>query len=82
MNWAPMHIPGMVALLSGIAILVLLQLYSAIMIFASNHVQALLCLVVPGYLLLWAMRYIDDGKFLLVYFSGVALVVLGAVILS
>lgn len=77
-----MPIFGVTTLLSGIAILVLSQLYLAIMIFATDPVKGLFCLLVPGYPLLWAKRHHYYGKFLLVYFSGAALMVLGEVILS
>ena len=76
-----MSIFGVTALFAGLAILVLLQLYLAIMIFSTDPVKGLVSLLVPCYPLLWARRHRNYGKFLLAYFSGAALMVLGVLIL-
>lgn len=76
-----MHILGMVILVSGSAFLVLWHLYMVMIIFAISPVQGLLCLVVPGYVLLWALRHRLSWNFFLFYSLGIALVVLGSVIL-
>ncbi|PXX41467.1 hypothetical protein DFR42_107118 [Undibacterium pigrum] len=76
-----MYILGMAILLSGSAFLVLWHLYVTMNIFGYGIVQTLLCLLVPGYILLWALYHRLSWNFFVFYFSGIAWVLLGVVML-
>lgn len=77
-----MHTFGTTILLSGIAVMVLAQLYATVMVFVVNPLKGILCLIIPGYVLFVAKREGFYRKFLIMFAAGaLGLIIGGSIIL-
>ena len=77
-----MHTFGVTALLSGLLIAFIAQMYLTAMIFKVEPGKAFISLFIPGYIFLLAKRNGLYGKFLVSYVLGLIIFVIGGVILS
>ena len=76
-----MHAFGTTALLAGLLIILLSQLYVTAMTFKISPVKGILCFVIPGYALFCAKRHGFYGKFFAAYVIGIlGLVVCGSIL--
>ena len=77
-----MHAFGTTALLTGLLIILLSQLYVTAMTFKISPVKGILCFVIPGYALFCAKRHGFYGKFFAAYVIGITGLVVGGSILT
>lgn len=73
---------GGVILMSGIVIALLGQLYASVMAFKVSIAKGILCLIVPGYLLVLGKKHGFFTPSVRIWFGGVLLMAVGTVMLS
>ena len=78
-----MDILGRLLLFGGLIIAVVAQIYIVVLAFKRSVGEGLLCLIVPAYVLFWAMRQeTRQPKLLLAWVSGLVAFIMGIAFLS
>lgn len=77
-----MNFLGSFCLLLGMALVIGMQLVVFLCAIRQSAVQAALCLLVPFYLYVYGRRQPETRKFILAWYSGLALLMIGTMLRS
>ena len=78
-----METMGKLLLFGGFLVALICQMYVVVLAFRKKVIDGILCLVVPAYILYWAMRQdTRQAKVLMAWAAGLVALIIGVVLLS
>jgi hypothetical protein len=78
-----MDIAGRILLFGGFFVVFAFQMYIVVLAFRRRVLQGFLCLIVPAYIVFWAMRAeTRRPKALMAWFGGFLAIIIGVVVLT
>ena len=73
---------GSSLILSGMALVVTSQIAMAVHAFTGNPFKGILCLVIPGYLIVYTKKHNVGVWFMRAWYAGIAVFVFGGILAS